>query len=150
MKFSTGLATSTLLFAAVIVDATLHDTVAHKRHATHVNTRDVARRAGKRCKSGPPGNSSSIQPNNLTLTHPASYATPNVPTKSPASKFSSQNPPVRMVAHKASGVINVNPGKCNPIGASSMWREAFVGRRVDLTAVIIRKCHKAKRPQRQH
>ena len=119
--------TFTLLFAAVIVDATLHDTVAHKRHAAHVNTRDVARRAGKRCKSGPPGNSSSIQSNNPTPTHPASYAMTNVSTKSPVSKYSSQNPPIRKLAHKASGVISVNPGKCNPIGASSMSREAFFG-----------------------
>lgn len=150
MKFSTGLATFTLLFVAAIVDATLLGAVAHKRHAAHVNARDVARRAGKRCKSKPPGNSSSIQPTNPTPTYLVSNSTTNVPTKSSAPKANLQNPPVQTPAYEASGVIVVKPGKCKPIGASSMSREAFVGRRVDLTTVVISECHKDKRPQRQH
>jgi len=117
MKFFTGLATFTLLFTAVLVDATLHDAAAHKRHAAHVNTRNVTHRAGKRCKSGPPGNPSSIQPTNPTVTHTASYSTTNVPTKNRVSKSTSQN--VQTPVYKASGVISVNPGKCNPIGAST-------------------------------
>ncbi|KAF8265809.1 hypothetical protein EI94DRAFT_271524 [Lactarius quietus] len=119
MKFAIGLATFTLLFSATIVDATLHDAAAHRRHVVHVNARDVAKRASKRCKTKSPGNfTSSIQPPNLTPTYQASYSTKHVPTKSSVHKSSSQNPPVQTPAYEASGVINVNPGKCSSIGAT--------------------------------
>lgn len=150
MKFSTGLAAFTLLFAAAIVDATLLDVVAHKRHAAHVNAGDASRRAGKRCKSKPPENSSGIQPTNPTPTYLVSNSTTDIPAKSSAPKANIQNHAVQTPAYEAPGAIVVKPGKCKPIGASSMSREAFVGRRVDLTTDVISECHKDKRPQRQH
>jgi hypothetical protein len=149
MKFSIGLATCTLLFAAAIVDATWPDAAAHKRHAAHVNVRDVAQSASKRCKTRPPGYSSTVQPTNPTPTpnYLASNSTLNVSTNNSVSGSGSQNPSVQSVTYQASGVINVDPGKCSPIGATSLSRQTFVGRRVDLTTVIVSKYHKYKRPQ---
>jgi hypothetical protein len=109
MKFSIGLVTFTLLFATAVVEASaLHDAAAHKRHAANVNARDVAPRAGKRCKTRPPGHSSSTHPTKPTPTHPASNSTPIVPSPKPSSP-----------AHEASSLIHVSPGQCNPIGAST-------------------------------
>ncbi len=152
MKFSIGLTTFTLLLATAIVEATWLDAAAHKRHAAHVNARDVTHRAGKRCKPRPSGHSSSIHHTSPTPTHPASSPTPKVPTKDSAPKpsSSSQKPPVQTPAHEASGVIRVSSGQCGSAGASSTSREAFVGRRVDLTTVIISESHKNKGPQRRH
>lgn len=150
MKFSIGLATFTLLFAAAIVDATLLDAAAHKRHAMHVNARGVAPPASKRCKPRPPGYSSSNQTTNPTPSYPASNSTIDVSTKNSVPNYDSQNSSVQTVAYNASGVINVDPGKCSPIGATSMSRQAFVGRRVDLTTVIISEYHTAKRAQWPH
>jgi len=116
MKFTIGLATFALLFATTVVEATLHDAAAHKRHAANVNARDVAHRAGKRCKTRPPGHSSST---NHTKPTPASNSTPNVSAKSPAPTPGSEKPKVQASVHDASGVIQVNPGKCDPIGAST-------------------------------
>lgn len=121
MKFSIGLATCTLLFAAAIVDATWLDAAAHKRHAAHVKVRDVAQSASKRCKTRPPGYSSTVQPTNPTPTpnYLASNSTLNVSTNNSVSGSGSQNPSVQSVTYQASGVINVDPGKCSPIGATT-------------------------------
>lgn len=139
MKFSIGLATFTLLILTAVVEATLHDTAAHKRHAAHVNPRDVAHRAGKRCKTRPPGYSSSTYHTKPTLIDPASHSTPTAHSPKPSSP-----------AHEASSVIQVSPGKCNPIGASSTSRGTSVGCRVDLITVVISESHKTKWPQRQY
>jgi hypothetical protein len=111
MKFSIGLATFTLLIATAVVEATLHDAAAHKRHASHINPRDVVHRAGKRCKTRPPGHSSSTHHTEPTSIPPASNSTPIAPPPKPSSP-----------AHEASSLIQVNPGQCNPIGASSTSR----------------------------
>ncbi|KAH9051402.1 lysozyme-like protein [Lactarius deliciosus] len=99
--------------------ATWLDAAAHKRHAAHVNdARDIAHRAGKRCKPRPPGQSSSVHHANPTPTHPADNSPPNVPTKNTVPKASSENPPVQTPAYEASGLIRVSSGQCGPPGAS--------------------------------
>ncbi|KAH8993969.1 glycoside hydrolase family 23 protein [Lactarius akahatsu] len=119
MKFSIGLATFTILLATAIVEATWLDAAAHKRHAAHVNNaRDVAHRAGKRCKPRPPGQSSSVHHANPTPTHPADNSPPNVPTKDSAPKASSEKPPVQTPASEPSGLIRVGSGQCGSPGAS--------------------------------
>lgn len=128
MRFSIGLATFTLLFVAAIANAALPDAAAHKRHAAHVNARDAAHPLKKRCKTRPPGYSSSIQPPSPTPSYSASNSLINVSTNNSVPNSGSQNPSV----NTASGVINVDPGKCSPIGATSMSRQAFVGRLIDL------------------
>lgn len=147
MRFSIGLATFTLLFATAVVEATFHDAAAHKRHAAQVVGRDVAHRAGKRCKPRPPGHTSSTHHNHTVHTtpahiHPASSSTPNVPKPSPVTHK------VEAPAHKGSNLIEVSPGQCNPIGATSTLRlvGAFVGRNEDLTVVVISESHKTKWP----
>ena len=128
MKFSIGLATFTLLFAAPIANAVLPDAAAHKRHAAHVNARGAAHPVNKRCKPRPPGYSSSIQPPNPTPSYLASNSVINLSTNNSVPNSGPQNPSV----NTASGVISVDPGKCSPIGATSMLRQAFVGPWVDL------------------
>ncbi|KAN0129199.1 hypothetical protein V8E53_012898 [Lactarius tabidus] len=119
MKLSIGLASFTLLFAASIVDATWLDAAAHKRHAAHVNARGDAHSSSKRCKTRPPGYTSSTQPANPTPTYPANNSTIDVSTKNTVPESGSQKPSVQSVADQASGVISVDPGKCSPIGATT-------------------------------
>jgi len=130
MKFSIGLTVFTLLFATAIVEAALRDAAAHRRHVAHVNAREVVHHAGKRCKQRSKGHpSSSVVPDTPTTTPPANSPTPKAKVLEEVSvpKPNPQNDPAQIPDKKASGVINVGPGQCSPIGATSTSREVFFG-----------------------
>lgn len=135
MKLFVGIHTPPLLLAAAAAAAaaealSLYDDVLHKCHAAHAHARDIAN-PGTRCDSA-------------GTAHPI-----NIPVK-PAHKYTSHHPPWNQVAEAAvntqSGVINVDFGKCSPIGATGAPHEASAGHRAILTIIVRSKGHEAQRP----